>query len=52
MLQTFIISMDDAQMNRWTEHFKQLLNQPKPTGRPNIFASKTKLHVDSGPGRT
>ena len=30
------LTTEDSQLNRWTEHFKEVLNRPAPTERPNI----------------
>jgi len=36
-------------MNRWKDHFVQLLNQLEPAIRPVIGAAYTGLHTDTGP---
>ena len=34
--QGVVLTTEDSQLKRWTEHFKEVLNRPEPTERPNI----------------
>ena len=44
-----LLTTHDAQMDRWKEHFEQLLNQPEPTIRLDIPAAPTELQIETGP---
>ena len=36
----------DKQLNRWAEHFKELLNRPAPHNQPDIRPAETDLPID------
>ena len=36
----------DKQLNRWAEHFEELLNRPAPQNQPDIQPAETDLPVD------
>ncbi|KAH9582971.1 hypothetical protein MS3_00007546 [Schistosoma haematobium] len=44
-----VITNIEEQINRWLEHFKELLNRPAPLNPPNIKAAPTDLLINVGP---
>ncbi|VDP50185.1 unnamed protein product [Schistosoma margrebowiei] len=44
-----VITNIEEQLNRWVEHFKELLNRPAPLNPPNIEAAPTDLPINVGP---
>ena len=36
----------DKQLNRWAEHFEELLNRPAPQNQPHIQPAETDLPID------
>ena len=36
----------DKQLNRWAEHFEELLNRPAPQNQPDIQPAETDLPID------
>jgi len=40
-----LLTTHEAQMRRWKEHFKQLLNQPEPVIRQVITPAQTELQI-------
>ena len=36
----------DKQLNRWAEHFEELLNRPTPQNQPDIQPAETDLPID------
>ncbi|VDP59831.1 unnamed protein product [Schistosoma curassoni] len=44
-----VITNIEERLNRWVEHFKELLNRPAPLNPPNIEMVPTDITVDVGP---
>ena len=43
-----LLSKKDEQMNRWKEHFQEVLNIPIPEIRPDLSENEEELYINCG----